>query len=157
MKKITSAFFGLVAISACTMSGADPDSVAGQVEDPDLVSLMTKMQRHLHKLDLSVQAGNRKLGAFYVHELEEVLEEIVRNVPSYDDHPVAHLAESILEPRLNEVEKAIESGRDMTENLGQLIDACNACHTATDHAYIVIGPAIVNPFNQDFSRPAGAG
>jgi len=113
--------------------------------------MMGAMQRYLHKLDLAVRADNVELAAFYLHEVEEVAEEIVDEVPEYDGRPVSQLVESTLEPGLEALETAIENGDGMTTAMRQLIDACNNCHRATDHAYIVIERASSNPFNQDFS------
>jgi hypothetical protein len=40
----------------------------------------------------------------------------------------------------------------MRESMNAIVQACNACHTATQHAFIRITPGTeVNPFNQSFA------
>lgn len=119
--------------------------------DAELASWMSQMQVYLHKLDLSVQAENEKLISFYLHELEELSEEIVGEVDTYDGFPVGELTESMLIPRIEEMEESLEGG-DVSASLTRLIDTCNACHVATDHGYIRITKVGSNPFNQDFSK-----
>lgn len=119
--------------------------------DAELASWMSQMQVYLHKLDLSVQAENEKLISFYLHELEELSEEIADEVDTYDGFPVGELTESMLIPRIEEMEESLEGG-DVSASLTRLIDTCNACHVATDHGYIRISKAGSNPFNQDFSK-----
>ena len=125
-------------------------SSKGSDGDAELASWMSQMQVYLHKLDLSVQAENEKLISFYLHELEELSEEIVAEVDSYDGFPVGELTESLLIPQIEAMEKANEMG-DTMMSLSSLIDTCNACHEATDHGYIRITKAGSNPFNQNFS------
>jgi hypothetical protein len=126
-------------------------SSKGSDGDAELASWMSQMQVYLHKLDLSVQAENEKLISFYLHELEELSEEIVAEVDSYDGFPVGELTESLLIPQIEAMEKANEMG-DTRMSLASLIDTCNVCHEATDHGYIRITKAGSNPFNQDFSE-----
>ena len=118
--------------------------------DPGLAGYMSSMQRYLHKLDLSVQAGNAKLAGYYIHEIEETAEEIAENIASYDGHPVGQLTSDKLPPAIEALEDALAKG-DGAEAMDGLVSACNACHVVTDHAYIKIRRAGSNPFNQDFS------
>ena len=119
--------------------------------DAELASWMSQMQVYLHKLDLSVQAKNEKLISFYLHELEELSEEIADEVDTYDGFRVGELTETMLIPKIEAMQRAAEEG-DVAASFMRLIDTCNACHKATDHGYIRITEAGGNPFNQDFSK-----
>ena len=122
-------------------------AVASDYEEADLVGMMSQLQLYLHKLDLSVQAGNERLAGFYLHELEEIGKKISAEVASYDGFPVGELTRSMLLTQLEELENGAS---DLADGVTMLIDTCNACHEATDHGYIKITSASVNPFNQDF-------
>lgn len=122
-------------------------------EAPGLAMLMQNMQTYVHKVQLSLEARNSALAYFYVHELEETAAHIGANIETYDGHPVGALTESMLIPALERLESSIKSedwdagDADFTAAM----QACNACHTATDHAMVRIVPAEGNPFAQDFS------
>jgi hypothetical protein len=124
-------------------------------EEPELAVLMAQMQYFTHKLGLSVEHRNIELAAFYHHELEEVTEEVIDHVQTYDGYPVADLTRAMLLPLIEVMEESI-TRRDWANidgDLARLIDTCNACHAATDHAFIRIEPRFdINPFLQDF-RP----
>ena len=101
-------------------------------------------------LTFYLQAGNRPLAGFYLHELEELAEEVIDEVPAYDGHAVADLTAGMLVPVIERLENLVQQGQGDAA-MDELIDACNACHTATEHGYIVMRRATSNPFNQDFA------
>jgi hypothetical protein len=120
---------------------------------PGLAVMMERMQTYTHKLQLSLAAGNARLADLYVHELEESAEYIIEHLPHYHDYPVGALTREMLLPAIEALEDAVDDG-DWAESgarFGQLLDQCNACHTATGKAYIRMAPASGNPFLQDFS------
>lgn len=119
----------------------------------DLVGNMKDFQYFTHKATLSVDAQNQTLAAFYIHELEEILE-VVKEVDTYDDHPVGKLAGEILSPAVEQFEVAVEAS-DWTQAshaLDGLVLACNSCHQASAHSYIKIERQTSNPFMQSFSK-----
>ena len=138
----------LLAVVLLTSNG----SLAGASEgdEPGLAALMAQLQVYTHKLDLSAQAGNEQLVAFYLHELEELTEEIVEGVPEYDGHAIGDLTAAMLAPVIDGIEDALQDGSGDAA-MDKLVDACNACHRATEHGYIVIKRTNANPFNQVFS------
>lgn len=117
----------------------------------ELVAHMQQLQYFAHKLQLSIEADNRKLAAFYAHELEEVIEK-VENVSSYDGHPVGKMTKTILLPAFEALEKSIndQAGGATMKNFNNLVNACNKCHSLTDHGYIVIKKNSNNPYMQSF-------
>jgi hypothetical protein len=126
-----------------------PAAVSSEGGEPGLAALMADLQQYTLKLDLSIQGKNSPLAAFYLHELEETAATIIEEVGEYDGHPVSALTENMLLPALSGLEVAIGAG-EADEGMVNLLEACNACHAATEHAFIVIGRAKGNPFNQVF-------
>jgi hypothetical protein len=115
---------------------------------------MGDLQRLTHKLALSAEAGNAELSAFYLHESQEQLRKIQSEAPEYENLPVALLIDRIAHPAYAPMQEAVmakEAAR-MRESMNAIVQACNACHTATQHAFIRITPGTeVNPFNQSFA------
>lgn len=123
-------------------------------ESIDLAQAMGELQRHSHKLGLSIQARNLPLADFYLHELEEVLEDIEK-VPEYDGFPIADLSRAMMTPLMDELEAGAKAGDWPRVERGYhaLIAGCNQCHVATDHAFIVMLPGTgPSPFNQQFEE-----
>jgi hypothetical protein len=119
----------------------------------ELVEYMKQLQYFSHKLQLSVEADNKKLSAFYAHELEEVIEK-VESVPSYDGYPVGEMTKTILLPAFEELEQSIKTQpRGAVEkSFDKLVNSCNKCHSLTRHEYIVIKKNSSNPYMQSFQE-----
>lgn len=124
-----------------------------QASGPGLATLMERMQTYTHKLQLSVEAYNGPLADFYLHELEEVAEDVVANIPAYDDYPVGDLTREMLLPAIEHLEDLVEARHWGAAAAGfdAMLEACNACHLVTGHGHIRIARAGINPFAQDFS------
>jgi hypothetical protein len=121
---------------------------------PELALLMGDLQRLTHKLALSADAGNAELAAFYLHESQEQLRKIQTEAPEYENIPVALLIDRLAHPAYAPMQAAVtaKDAKRMREGIHAIIHACNACHTATQHAFIRITPGTeVNPFNQSFA------
>jgi len=118
-----------------------------------LAVMMERMQTYTHKLQLSLAANNPRLADHYLHELEEVAEYVIEELPHYRDHPVGELTRAMLLPAIEALEDAVDEADWANSGLrfAQLIDSCNACHAATGKSYIRVAPAAGNPFAQDFS------
>lgn len=121
-------------------------------DEPDMIGTMGDMQLFLHKLSLSVDAGNTKLADFYAHELEEAIE-AAEGIEKYHDIPVGQLTGAMLVPSFEALEKALdgEDAGQVRSRLGEVIEACNACHQATGYGFIDIQPTEANPYMQSFA------
>jgi hypothetical protein len=119
----------------------------------ELSPYMALMQHHMHKLGLALQAKNTALAAFYLEEVEETSEIIQKKFPTYDKIAVGPLMNAMLVPSIAPLEKSIKASNVALSNAGytKLIDSCNSCHTAAQHAFIKITAPTSNPFNQSFS------
>lgn len=125
------------------------NTLAEEAGEPSLAGLMAQMQVYTHKLDLSIQAGNAELAGFYLHELEEVTEEVIENIPDYGGFAVGELTAAMLVASIEAVESAT-SNELADEAMSALVNSCNNCHAATKHNFIRIERTSNNPFNQDF-------
>lgn len=123
-------------------------------EEPELAALMSEMQRFSQKLLLAAEAENEELTDFYLHEMEELAEEIEREVPQYEGHAIGELVGTMLTPTVERIETRLETGdwRAVASGLEDMVQACNNCHAATDHGFIVITTEPVGAYNQNF-RP----
>ncbi|MED5465168.1 MAG: hypothetical protein VX699_10965 [Myxococcota bacterium] len=120
---------------------------------PELAASMGDLQRFAHKLGLSLHHANQPLAEFYLHEMEETLEEISEKIPTHDGLPIKNLLSTILLPPLAQLETSLKHG-EFEQSLQvwpSVIQSCNRCHAATEHAFIRIQDIRENPFNQDFS------
>lgn len=133
---------------------ADLESTVQEQAEPGLYEVMTQMQAVVHKLSYAIDAENSDLLDFYIHELEELSNELIEADLWYHDHPVGGLTNSMLLPAIEELEEAEGSGdwAVVQAKASLLIQSCNSCHITTGYEYVVIQEqAEANPFNQDFS------
>ena len=124
-------------------------------EGMPLLMLMHNMQYYVHKLGLAVDAGNKPLQGFYVHEVEEVVE-AVGEIDHYDGIAIPTLLESTLKPAFEALEGAIEVGdaERVDAAYDRFIEGCNDCHRGAHRPYIVIERRHDNPYPQSFApRP----
>lgn len=118
----------------------------------NFVGYMTKMQYFTHKLGLSVDAQNRALQDYYVHEVEEIIEDLEK-VDEYKGIAISKLTKTTLEPDFEKLEEAVKAGEaaSLDAAYDRLIAACNHCHKAANHAFIHIERRRDNPFTQTFA------
>lgn len=139
-------FLVCFSLTVCIFAGS-----ASAEDEPDMIGTMGQMQLFLHKLSLSVDAGNHELANFYAHELEENIE-AAESIERYHDIPVGQLTEAMLVPSFEAFEAALEGGdsEKIQSRTEGLIEACNACHQATGYGFIDIQPSDANPYMQSF-------
>lgn len=125
---------------------------AAQEEEPELAEYMSSLHYYSQKLILAVANENEPLADFYLHEMEELAEEIEREVPEYEGHPIGELTRTMLVPPIEAVEEPLPGGdwERASAHLEELVQSCNSCHEATDHGFIQITAEPVEAFNQDF-------
>lgn len=123
--------------------------------EPELAGYMADLQHHTHKLNLSIEAENAELAAFYLHEVAEVAEQVEQLFPQHDGVAVAALVKGLLLPRLGALRLALDASRwdEARSGLAGLVAGCNACHAAAGHGFIRVEVTDANPFNQSFAKP----
>lgn len=131
-----------------------PSVLAGAATEPDpgLAARMGRLQYYVHKLGLAVTAQNQPLQGFYVHEVEEVVDE-VKKIAECDGIEIGKLLTANLTPAFEALEEAIEVGDQgrVDPAYDDLLAACNRCHKAANRPYIQIQRRTDNPYPQDFS------
>ena len=140
-------FAGVLALAA-------PAAADRGEENYELVSAMGCLQYFLHKTGLALREGNFRLASFYLHEIEEVLEEVGK-VESYDGHPVGKMSGEMADEAFETLEKAVDGKKRKASRraYADMIKACNTCHTATDHGFIKVRDRSgSNPFMQSFGK-----
>jgi hypothetical protein len=131
---------------------ASPAPVDVPAEEKELAPYMGELQRHTHKLGLAIAAENAKLSEFYLAEIMEMLDEIVRDVPEHDGWPIADSIRTIMYPLTPALRSSLAGGdwAGGRAHYERLVDGCNRCHAATEHEFIRMRIPDHNPFNQDF-------
>ncbi len=140
---------------ACTSDGRTAEAdVQSEEEEAELALYMTQLQRWTHKTALALQARNPDLADFYLHEMEESVETIQSEAPTYEGHAIAELTDEILVPSVDSLDRALDN-RDWSAvdaRLQDLARSCNQCHESTDHGFVRIDlEDVPNPYTQDFS------
>jgi hypothetical protein len=123
-----------------------------------LLDAMHQFQRYADKLYFSGKTQNWELAGWYLWKLEAaalpVIEGRVERYRSerYDAQP---LMKAMLIPAIRNVEKTIEAKQDADFQRAYiaLVATCNACHAATEHAFVkIIVPTTPIYSNQEY-RP----
>jgi len=137
---------GLFLLVGCAgRSAAEPE--------PELAVFMGELQRFSQKLGYAIEGRNQPLAAFYAHEIEEVLEQLIA-VQEHDGLPIGSMAQTLAWPTVEPLRAAIDAAdwSAADAHYPALIRSCNTCHQATKHQFIEILPASdPPPFNQKFT------
>jgi hypothetical protein len=141
-----------VAMSAM-LAAAEP---AKDRDVPGLGEFMTATQLRHAKLWFAGKNDNWGLAAYEVDEIKEGLEDAARLHATFEGIPVAEMIKTIIDPRLEQLEKAIaaKSGTRFIAAFDDLTDGCNSCHAAAGKPFIRIQRPTAPPLsNQNFAPP----
>ena len=126
----------LVPATACRAE----ESHAAEPFVPEIGEVMTFQQIRHAKLWFAGRARNWELAGFEVAELKEGFEAVARYYPTLNDVPLAQMIDTIRSTNFGALDRAI-AARDparFAAAFDGLTQACNACHRASAHAFIVI-------------------
>lgn len=141
---------------ACT--GDPSESEAGHAADePELARYMMTLQHWSHKTTLALEARNADLADFYLHEMEETVETLQAEAPTYEGQAVGDLTEEMLVPSMEALDGALDDRAWPTvdKRVQELARACNQCHAATGYEFIRVNLRDVpNPYAQSFDTTA---
>jgi hypothetical protein len=119
----------------------------------ELSVYMGRLQRHTHKLGLSIDAGNQELAKFYMTEIGETVDMITKRFPDYNKLQIAALTTAMLAPFTGPLKTAVETNfAGASAAYDKFIAGCNGCHAATQRQYVKITRSKTNPYPQDFSK-----
>ncbi len=127
-------------------AAAQPQAPAGYA--PGLGEIMTLTQmRHL-KLWFAGDAKNWELADYELDELKEGFDDAIKYFPTKDNMPIGQLVKDTALPAAEGLKSAIDArnGTKFAAAFDKLTAACNACHQATDHGFIVVRRPTANPY-----------
>jgi hypothetical protein len=135
--------------------GTPPPAEAGkETYASGLGEIMSLQQmRHL-KLWFAGAAKNWPLADYELDELKEGFDDLIKFFPMKDDIPIGQMAGSTVLPTLPDLKSAIDArdGAKFAAAFDKLTAACNACHQASNHGFIVIQRPAASPYaNQSFA------
>jgi hypothetical protein len=141
-----------IALAASVMfAAAQP---AKELYQPGLGEFMTATQLRHAKLWFAGKQNNWDLAAYEIDEIKEGLEDAARLFPTHDGIPVAEMIKTIIDPRIEELEKAVraKSNTKFTVAFDELTSGCNSCHAGASKPFIRIQRPIASPLtNQNFA------
>ena len=135
-------------------TGAVHAGVEAEEEHLEVAVIMGRMQRFHQKWWLAGKEGNAELAKFYLHELEEAMEEVAEAGVMDDGVDVSAAMRTYGLPTISQLENILakEGVAAMHGQAEVMAGMCTGCHKATDHAYIRIKqPDAVSFPDQDFS------
>ena len=141
----------MVVLTSAMLAAAEP---AMDRYEPGLGEFMTATQLRHAKLWFAGKNDNWGLAAYEVDEIKEGLEDAARLHSIFQGIPVAEMIKSIIDPRIERLEKAIaaKSGTQFVAAFDDLTDGCNACHAAAGKPFIRIQRPTAPPLsNQNFA------
>ena len=141
-------------VTALDAKKAARPEVVADPEEFELGAAMGNMQRFAEKLHFAGQAGNWPLADFYLHEIDEITDAIIKAKVVDEGVAVGESMKAMFPPSIASVREAIQS-RDAAQFASRyegLLTSCNACHTNTRHAFVrIVVPKEPTYQNQDFS------
>lgn len=146
MRSLRTSFFVLAPWTLMASCSSPPPSTtpsAPSAEPPQRFGqLMSEVGHRFERLGMAGRAGAWELAAYDVHELEEVFEEDMPHArpPAEVTIDLVPLAAAFASTPLPELSRAIE-GHDTARfetAFASTATACNACHQATGHGFIVV-------------------
>lgn len=148
-----------IAIASLTATAYGAEFIEHEEEGPkELAAYMADLQVLTHKLGLSIEAKNRSLIRFYLHESLVLIEEIQETLPEYEGTPVALYMDRMALPAYKLLREKYDAPQNSPKYFDHidtaydgLIATCNTCHVSSSHDYLRIKRNSFNPYLQDFS------
>lgn len=133
-----------------------PENTPASAKQYRLLDAMHELQTYSTKLYFAGTAKNEDLATWYSRKVKQTVLNIQerRTEPyAYNGWDAAELA-IMLDAPLAGINEIIETGQwdEFEGEFDFLMDACNACHTATEHAFVVVRAPKGEqaPLNQNF-------
>jgi hypothetical protein len=122
--------------------------------EPGLGEFMMATQLRHAKLWFAGKSNNWALAAYEIDEIKEGLDDAAKYHANNDGVPVAEMIKTIIEPRIERLEKAVgaKNNAQFVVAFDELTDGCNACHAGAGKPFIRIQRPSVPPLsNQNFT------
>jgi hypothetical protein len=134
-----------------TVTKSHFSSKADEEVEIEIADLMLYIQHFHNKLYLSAKNDNQSLTTFYLNEMGEKMNEIVKaNIWSNG----VNISENMKIYGLKQIDAMLaQKPIEVFNSFDNLTQSCNSCHVASKHANIKIKtPVDAVYFNQDFSN-----
>lgn len=137
-------FISLLFILSCNQTNQQPPGVSNPntpilENEVELVALMGRMQVFMNKLYFAGINENTELRDFYIHELEETMEEIENGEVMHEGVNISQNMQMYGTAQLEVFEEALADGsKDFNSAYNGFVNACNSCHTASKYPFIII-------------------
>jgi len=140
-----------VVTGSAVLAAAQP---AKEPYEPGLGEFMAATQLRHAKLWFAGRNRNWDLAAYEVDEIKEGLQDAAKLHPTHEGVPVAEMIKTILDPRLDRLEKTVDAkdSAQFSVAFDALTDGCNSCHTRAGKPFIRIQrPSELPVSNQNFA------
>lgn len=124
-------------------------------DDFELIETMAYNQRFIEKLYFAGSNSNWELADFYLEELEEKIEDLVKHQVVEDEIDISSLAKEIIPPKIEAVEQSLkkQDAKLFQRSFLSLVEGCNACHVRAKHGFVQIqAPASNSYYSQLFKK-----
>jgi len=149
MKRIV--ISAVIMAASAMLATAQP---AGAPYEPGLGEFMMATQLRHAKLWFAGKSRNWDLAAYEIDEIKEGLQDAARLHSTVDGVPVADMIKTIIDPRIERLEKAVDAKNNLqfAAAFDELTDGCNACHAGAGKPFIRIQRPSEPPLsNQNFA------
>lgn len=147
----------LSAVALAASAAVTPAQTPRGSDYPGVGDLMNALIQPRHaKLGLAGHEQNWSLAGYELHELQDSFGNIGKIHPTWQHLSLPDMFESTVRDPLKDLDKAVAAhdARQFAAAYGALTAACNNCHEAANHRFVVIkAPDRSNFPNQDFSPP----
>jgi hypothetical protein len=117
---------------------------------PSFGDLMTMAVQPRHtKLGMAGKARDWDYAAYESSELRNAFGRIGRTIPAYRKQSLPDMFASAIVPALDKLDVAIKArdGAKFDAAYSEVTGSCNTCHTALDHAFVVIREPKASPYS----------
>ncbi len=151
MRFIALAIAALAASFAAHAADTPPENYL-----PGLGEIMSATQMRHAKIWFAGKAGNWELAHYELDEIREGLQDAVQYHPDFKGVPVSAMLDRFTARPLADLDAAV-AAKDrarFNQAYDSLSAACNGCHQAAGHGYIVIKRPGASPFTDQEFAPA---
>jgi hypothetical protein len=141
---------------SCTAHAVEGSPDAAQSYQPGLGEIMSATQMRHAKIWFAGKARNWELAHYELDEIREGLDDAVKFHPLFKGVPVSAMVNQLTDQPLADLDAAVaaQDSARFSKAFDSLTGACNACHHAAGHGYIVIKRPGASPFSNQAFTPA---
>ncbi len=143
-----------IAVATLYAAAASAEALKTGTYIPGMGEIMSATQMRHAKLWLAGKTKNWELAHYELGEIREGLDAAVKYYPMFKNAPVSAMLDSYTTTPLADLAQSIaeKNSAKFARAFDALTAACNGCHQAAEHGYIVIKrPSGAQYGNQEFA------